>query len=60
MKPTVPMVAAALWLGLMALSGCREVPEVAGVMAAASMVFAIISGAFLLLDVLAALGVADP
>lgn len=60
MKPIVPMMAAAFWLGLMALAGCREAPAVAEVMAAASMVFAILSSAFLLLEVLEVLGVADP
>lgn len=60
MKPIVPLVAAALWLGLMALGGCHEVPKVAEVMAAASLVFAILSTAFLLLEVLDALGVVKP
>lgn len=56
MRPDVPMVAAALWLWLAAVAGCREVPAIADSLAATSGALAVISGMFLLLDVLTLLG----
>lgn len=50
MSPVPIVVAAALWLWACAISGCREVSAVAESLASTSGALAVISGIFLLLE----------